>query len=125
MAKMSEREMICILCPRGCHITAKRVDDEVTVTGNYCPRGIGYGQTEMLNPVRTVTSTVMIENARIPRLPVITDKSIPKDMIFDVMKEINRAVVRAPIQAGAIVIENVLSTGSNIIASRSMDEISA
>lgn len=37
------RELICITCPKGCHL---RVDEEkdYKVTGNGCPRGAVYGK---------------------------------------------------------------------------------
>jgi CxxC motif-containing protein len=38
------------------------------------------------------------------------------------MRVINEAVVRAPVKVGDIIIENILNTGVNIIATRSMDE---
>ena len=51
------RELICIVCPKGCHL---QVDEEngCRVTGNACPRGAVYGREELLNPVRTVTTTM-------------------------------------------------------------------
>ena len=53
------RELICITCPKGCHL---RVDEEkdYKVTGNGCPRGAVYGKKECTHPTRVVTSTVKI-----------------------------------------------------------------
>ncbi len=69
------KELICITCPKGCHL---KVDEETfAVTGNSCPRGAVYGANELRNPVRVVTSTVVVDGpAR--RLPVKTDRPIPK-----------------------------------------------
>ena len=54
------RELICITCPKGCHL---KVDEEndYKVTGNGCPRGAIYGKKECTHPTRVVTSTVKIE----------------------------------------------------------------
>ena len=61
---MATREMICIVCPVGCHLT---VDEEtLEVTGNRCPRGAKYGKKELTNPTRMLTSTVKT-NASIQR----------------------------------------------------------
>ena len=50
------KELICIICPRGCHLS---VDEEtLAVSGNTCPRGAEYGRSEVSNPVRTVTGSV-------------------------------------------------------------------
>ena len=112
------KELICITCPRGCHLI---VDEEkLTVTGNSCPRGAQYGIAEVTNPVRTITSTVKIIGTTINRLPVKTDKPISKKLMFDVMKLLDDVQVTSPIKRGTIIIENVLGTDVNIIACRDM-----
>ena len=85
------KELICITCPKGCHL---KVDEETfAVTGNGCPRGAVYGANELRNPVRVVTSTVIVEGpAR--RLPVKTDRAIPKGKMFEVMEEIAKISAR-------------------------------
>ena len=51
-----KRELICIGCPMGCHLTAEVENGAVTsVTGNTCPRGDAYARRECVAPVRTVT----------------------------------------------------------------------
>ena len=37
------KEFICIECPKGCHL---KVDDDLNVTGNTCPRGKVYAINE-------------------------------------------------------------------------------
>ena len=49
------KEFTCIICPRGCRLS---VDDNMNVTGNFCPRGKQYAVSELTNPVRTITSSV-------------------------------------------------------------------
>ena len=61
------KELICILCPRGCRL---KVDDNLNVTGNFCPRGIIYAKTEITNPTRSLTSTVKIKAKDAVRLSV-------------------------------------------------------
>ncbi|QVK18471.1 DUF1667 domain-containing protein [Mycoplasmatota bacterium] len=120
---MFKKEMICIVCPRGCKLTVTKENEEYQVNGNFCKRGIKYGISEIVNPVRQVTSTVKIDGATHRRLPVITDREIPKDLIFKVMNEINQVSIQAPVKCGEIIIKNVLNTDANIIASRSMEEL--
>jgi CxxC motif-containing protein len=122
---LREKEMICIVCPIGCHLKvfeSKESEDGYEVEGNKCPRGKIYGIKEMTNPTRVVTTTVSIENAFLKRLPIKTDNPVAKELIFECMRVINEAVVRAPVKVGDIIIENILNTGVNIIATRSMDE---
>ncbi len=110
-------KLICIVCPKGCHL---EVDDNLNVTGNSCKRGEVYGKNEVTNPTRTITSTVILKNSCYTRLPVKTSLPVPKSMIFDVMAEINKIEVSAPVSCGDILLKNVLSTGSDIVACKSI-----
>lgn len=111
------KELICIVCPKGCHL---KIDKNLNVTGNGCIRGIKYGVDELTNPTRMVTSTVVIENANISRLPVATSNPVPKDKIMAVMEEINKVKVEAPIYVKDVIIKNVLDLGVDIIATRTI-----
>ncbi|MDW7738788.1 MAG: DUF1667 domain-containing protein [Bacillota bacterium] len=118
-----EKEMICILCPLGCKMQVKEKADkegELSVRGQQCKLGKEYAYDEFYNPTRILTSTVVIHNASLPRLPVKTDKPIPKDLIFPAVEEIARVEMEAPVKMGDIIIENLLNTGINVIATRSL-----
>ena len=114
-------ELTCIVCPRGCTINYDIVNGEaVNISGNSCPRGKTYCETEIKAPTRMLTSTVPIEGAHYHQLPVITSAPIPKGKIFEVMEEIHRAKVTAPVKVGDVVIADAAGTGIDILASRSM-----
>lgn len=108
-------ELICIVCPRGCHLC---VDENLNVTGNSCKRGETYGKNEITNPTRVLTSTVKIEGSALVRLPVKTSVPVPKGRIFDVMAEINKVCVHAPVAMNAVILPNVLGLGADILATR-------
>ena len=112
------RELICITCPRGCHLS---VDENLNVTGNTCPRGVIYAKAELTHPVRMVTSSVNVISEVESRLPVKTKDPIPKELIFPVMEEIEKVVVDAPIKIGDIVIKDVLGCGVDIIATKDIE----
>ncbi len=114
------KEMICIVCPQGCRLTVEEKGHDLIITGNDCARGIPYAKKEMTNPTRVVTSTVKIIGAIHQSLPVKTDKDISKDLNFDVIKEIEKITVKSPVKINDILIENILGTGANIVATRSM-----
>ena len=115
------KELICIVCPRGCRIKAEVVDGKLlNIDGNGCIRGKTYALNELTNPTRMVTSTVVIESEELKRLPVMTDKPISKDLIFKAIEEINKVVVKAPIKIGDVIIKNILSTDVNIVATRNI-----
>ncbi len=111
-------KIICITCPKGCHLTV----DEVTyeVTGNGCPRGAVYGKNELTAPVRVLTSTVNVSGGEISRCPVRTAAPIPKGKLFDIMEEVRRVTLTAPVKIGDVVIENVCGTGVDLIATRNI-----
>ena len=113
------KELICIGCPRGCHL---KVDEEndYKVTGNSCNIGAEYGRNELLNPTRILTSTVRAVGGVHASLPVKTEKPIAKGLLFQAMEEIRKVTVQAPVKAGDVVIENILGTGVNVIATRNI-----
>ena len=97
-----------------------RVDDDLNVTGNFCPRGEAYAKAELTHPTRVVTSTVRITGAAYPRCPVKTAAPVPKEKIFDVMDAIGRVTLSAPVRVGQTVIEDVCGTGVAVVAAREM-----
>lgn len=110
------RNLTCIVCPRGCQMTVTLGDDGavLSVEGNFCKRGVTYANDECTNPRRTVTSTVRLASGGV--LAVKTDKTVPKEMMFAVMAEINKAEAKEGTKIGDVIIENVLGTGANVVA---------
>ena len=123
---METRELICIGYPMGCQLTVNMEDaDNITVTGNTCPRGEAYGKKEVTNPTRIVTSSVKINDGTIARVSVKTENDIPKGKIFDIMKEIREVTVTAPIHIGDVIIKNVADTGVDVIATKDVGRSAA
>lgn len=111
---MDRMETICIMCPMGCPLTIERKGEEITVTGNTCPRGKVYGTNEFTSPKRIVTSLVKLEGGGV--VSVKTNGLIPKKMMGDILREIQKAKSKRPIHIGDIIIKNVLDTGVDIVA---------
>jgi CxxC motif-containing protein len=118
-----KRNLICISCPIGCHITVEGSDGNYTVTGNTCKNGEKYGIEEVTNPQRVVPSTVVIKGAMISRLPVKTADTIPKAKIFDCMKALEDVVVTAPVKMGDVIVPNVCGTGVDVVATKTMPAV--
>lgn len=117
-----KRQLTCIVCPMGCRLSAVIENCEVTgVTGNKCKRGVAYAKEECVAPKRVLTSTVRVDGGIMPRVPVKTDKPVPKELISACMEAIHSAKMKAPINAGDIVIKDILGLGINIIATRNID----
>lgn len=115
------KEMICILCPQGCHLQVDEEND-YKVTGNRCEKGILYGKTEAQNPTRVLSSTVRVKSRLYPRCPVKTDAPIPKPLIFDAMALLDCLELDVPVKRGDVVLENILGLNVNFIATRDLEE---
>ena len=110
------KQLVCIGCPRGCRLTIDEKDGEYIVTGNTCPRGKEFAISEMTAPKRTICSTVKPAFPDVPVLPVRVSDDIPREKIFDVMREINAVTLKERIGRGDAVIKNVLGLGVDVIA---------
>lgn len=117
---MSKKEMICIACPIGCHLSVMEENGNYLVEGNQCPRGEKYGLKEVINPTRMITTTVKITGAHLQRLPVKSSEPIPKKEIFRFMRCLDTVEVKSPIKKGETVIKDILGLGIDVISSRSM-----
>lgn len=112
-------EMICIVCPIGCHLQVE-IENDYKVTGNACPRGEVYGKEELIAPKRVVTSTVRIEGGIHKRVPVKTTEAIPKERVFDCMDLLKDIQLKSPVRVGEVILENLFGTGVNLVVTRDM-----
>ena len=55
------------------------------------------------------------------RLPVKSNKPLPKERIFDAMEVINKTCAKAPIYIGDVVIKNILGLDVDIIATKDIN----
>lgn len=112
-----QRNFTCIVCPIGCEIKVELKNDEIiSVVGNTCPRGKVYAQNEVVNPVRTVTTTV--KSVEDKTIPVKTLTPISKEKIFEAMKIINKVRPCLPIHIGDVIIKDVF--GAKVVATQSV-----
>jgi len=116
-----KKNITCIVCPMGCNLEISYKDGEVIdIFGYICKRGLDYGWAESINPVRVLTTTIRVENGRLPVLPVKSEKPLPKALLFECMKVINSITLKAPVACGDIVVKNILNTGVDIITVKSL-----
>jgi CxxC motif-containing protein len=114
-------KIICITCPMGCTLEVTHDGDTITkVEGEQCKRGKEYAQAELTDPRRMVTSTVKVRGGVHPLVPVYTAAPIPKPRIFDLLAELRKVELKAPVEAGQKVLENALDTGIDVLASRTL-----
>lgn len=117
------REIICIQCPLGCDLSVTGRAGELTIQGcqvDQCKAGQKYAIAEVTEPRRVVTTTVRIQGGAFPLLSVRTADTIPKDRILDCLRHLREVTAEAPVQRGEVVVANILGTGCDIIATRSV-----
>lgn len=113
-------KILCITCPKGCTLEVTREGQTIVEIKPGCKRGHEYAARELVDPRRMVASTVKVQHGIHPLLPVYTSAPFPKGRIRDLLAELHQTEVTAPVVMGAVVIEDVLGTGVNILASRDM-----
>lgn len=115
------REFICIMCPQGCEITAETTEGrELSVAGNLCPKGRDYATQEIVNPMRNIASSIQVEGGELPLASVRLTKLVPKSSVFQVMEEIKKIKLTAPVYEGTTVIEHVLGLESDVIVTKTV-----
>lgn len=118
----------CTTCPSECLLTVEvergadgAVVEVRSVTGNSCPRGDKFAHQELTCPMRVLTTTVAISDGDETLLPVRTAEAIPLALHAQAMSLIRGLVIDAPIRMGDVVLENLLNTNIDLIASTDID----
>ena len=79
-----------------------------------------YVRQELIDPRRTISTSVRIKGAVLPLCSVRLTNAIPKKEIFRVMEEINKITLAAPVEIGQVVIKNVCGLESDVIVTKNM-----
>ena len=66
-----------------------------------------------------ITAVIPVSGSPVP-LSVKTRSPVPKSKIHDVMTTLSGISVTLPVRSGDVIIENVLQTGVDIVATRSL-----
>ena len=119
-----KKEIICIVCPVGCNVTVDYTPRAIlNIEGNQCKLGLEYAKKEILNPERTLTTTVRVKHGHLPLVSVRTNKLIPKSRLFDVMNLLAEIEVEAPIKIGDKIVNDVIDTNADVVATKSILKI--
>lgn len=118
----------CTTCPSECLLTVeveRSADGAVvevrSVNGNNCPRGDKFAHQELTCPMRVLTTTVAVSDSDEALLPVRTAEAVPLALHAQAMDLIRGLVVEAPICMGDVVLEDLLHTSIDLIASMDID----
>lgn len=120
---MKDVKMSCTTCPNSCEIVAT-VDGGkvVAVTGNLCKRGVDFAEQEWINPMRTLTSTMILRRAGREALsvPVKSAAPMPRGRMMDAMAAIRETAIDHPVAIGEVLIPDVAGCGVDIVASKTV-----
>jgi len=117
---LAVKNLICIQCPLGCSLKAVWQSGEISVAGHKCSKGAVYAREELINPCRTLTTTVKTSFPDFPRLAVRTNREVPLKSFFMIMKAANSLVVKKRLRPGEPVVENLPGTDASLIATDDM-----
>lgn len=117
-------EVTCVICPIGCKAKVILEGERVVSVRNVeCPRGEAYAINEVKSPVRDFFTTVKVEGARVPVLPVRTTGPVPKGRIMDCAVELSEVKVKAPMKLGSLIVKNLLNLGVDVISTRDLEAV--
>ena len=112
------RKLTCLACPRGCNVevTLGSVGEIVEMEGCSCNRGDAWVRTELLHPMRTLTTTVRTAFEDFPRLPVRTERDIELQAFSAVMQVVDSIVVSRRMLPGEVIAPCVYEDGAGQVA---------
>jgi CxxC motif-containing protein len=113
------KTLICIECPVGCALSVDYDGGVVSkVAGNNCSKGLAYAASEIQNPSRILTSSVLCVGLDLRMLPVRTDRPIPKSRLQDAMCEVKNIRWDRPVRAGEEIVTDFMGLGISLISCR-------
>ncbi len=117
-----ESKLICISCPRGCELLVETDESGafISVEGNACIRGASFAVAEVNRPERMMTSVVTIRGANHCMLPVISSRPLPKGKLVEAVRAMRCIKVEAPVREGDVIVRDIVGTGIDVIAARSL-----
>jgi CxxC motif-containing protein len=119
------RNLTCIVCPIGCSLDVEEErssPENISVTGNRCPRGAAYAWEEVRSPKRVVTATCRVKGGAgtVRRVPVKTVLPFPKEKIPSLLEDIYKTSIALPVKAGDVVIAGWKGEGIDVVAVRTV-----
>jgi CxxC motif-containing protein len=113
--------LTCLLCPVGCELEVSRVVDKIEVKGNECDKGLNFAADEVLHPKRNLATSVPARGSESCMISVRLTVAVPRDAIFPILAEIAKLRPPLPVRRGQVLIADVLGTGVDVIATRTVE----
>ncbi|MDR1049128.1 MAG: DUF1667 domain-containing protein [Synergistaceae bacterium] len=123
-------EFVCVVCPNGCFIEAEYEEAPpggeakiLSLTGNRCQRGEAWVSQELSAPMRTIATSIPVRGGDFLLASVRTKNPIPLARVRDVMDEIRKQRLDAPLHIGQTVLRNPSGTDTEIIVTREVQRV--
>ena len=113
--------IICIICPKSCVLKVEgpiKSEKKLKIVGAECSRGKKYAISEIYDPRRTFTSTVMVKGGELKLVPVRTSKPIHKEEWTRATEIIKSLEITAPVKFGVVLKKDFTEEGIKLIATR-------
>jgi CxxC motif-containing protein len=122
---MSEQPLVdrltCVLCPVGCELEVRRTERGLDVQGQQCEKGIGFATEEVLYPKRNLSTSVPVKGSETRLVSVRLSDRVPRELVFPILREIAKLRPEPPVRRGQVLIADVLRTGVDVIATRTIE----
>lgn len=109
-------EIVCVLCPSGCCMQWRNDDGGLEIHGHSCKNGLAYAEKEIMQPERTLTTTIKVVNGTKSLVAVKSARPLPKAKLPAAMQTVRKTVATAPLNRGDVVVADVCGTGVSLIA---------
>ncbi len=117
--------LTCLLCPEGCELEVRLEGGEARVEGHRCDQGLVFAEEEVVHPLRNIAASVPVRGTAETMVSVRLSDRIPREMIFPVLAEIAALRPEAPVARGQVLLADVLGTGADVIATRTVGPLSS
>ena len=118
---MKKMELTCVVCPNGCLLTVWQEDGATHVEGAACKNGVRYGETELTDPRRVLTTSVAVNGGTLPLVSVRSTAPIQKRYLKDAVAALRHVSIDAPVRIGDLVYEDP-SMELTLLASRNVEK---
>lgn len=118
------KEYTCVVCPNGCALQVETSEGDkpscLSVTGNLCPRGKTWAIQEVENPLRTISTNVLVKGGTLPVVSVRTLDAIPLAQVKAVRESLKKVVLQAPVSIGDLITDNPAGVRCRVTATRNV-----
>ncbi|MDD8026911.1 MAG: DUF1667 domain-containing protein [Acidobacteriota bacterium] len=118
---MNDR-MTCLLCPAGCELEVEEEGGGLRVRGHECEKGREFAESEIRNPLRNLAASVPVRGTALRMVSVRLSGPVPRDRVFPILEAIAGLRPEAPVRRGQVLIADVLGTGVDVIATRTVPQ---